>query len=92
MRRLQTESISENELETVKSYLLGEFLRDFDGPFALAGSFKAIDDFNLDYSFYDQYLQTLHELTAARLLELAQDYLNPDDFFTVVAGNQNTQK
>lgn len=92
MRRLQTELISENELETVKSYLLGEFLRDFDGPFALAGSFKAIDDFNLDYSFYDQYLQTLHELTAARLLELAQDYLNPDDFYTVVAGNQNTQK
>ena len=92
MRRLQTELISEDELETVKSYLLGEFLRDFDGPFALAGSFKAIDDFNLDYSFYDQYLQTLHELTAARLLELAQEYLNPDDFYTVVAGNQNTQK
>lgn len=92
MRHLQTEPISENELETVKSYLLGEFLRDFDGPFALAGSFKAIDDFNLDYSFYDQYLQTLHELTAARLLELAQHYLNPDDFYTVVAGNQNTPK
>lgn len=92
MRRLQTELISEDELETVKSYLLGEFLRDFDGPFALAGSFKAIDDFNLDYSFYDQYLQILHELTAARLLELAQEYLNPDDFYTVVAGTQSTQK
>ncbi|MBC8005614.1 MAG: insulinase family protein, partial [Verrucomicrobia bacterium] len=42
MNRLQTELVPEDELETVKSYLLGEFLRDFDGPFALAGSFKAI--------------------------------------------------
>jgi predicted Zn-dependent peptidase len=87
MRRLQTEPVSENELETVKSYLLGEFLRDFDGPFALAGSFKAINDFGLDYSFYDNYLHVLRNLTSGELMRLAQHYLNPDDFYTVVAGN-----
>ena len=87
MKRLQTEPVSENEMETVKSYLLGEFLRDFDGPFALAGSFKAINDFDLDYSFYDQYLKVLRNITSAELLHLAQQYLNPEDFYTVVAGN-----
>ena len=88
MRRLQTELISENELETVKSYLLGEFLRDFDGPFALAGSFKAINDFNLDYSFYDNYLHVLRTVTSEELKRLALKYLNPDDFYTVVAGSK----
>ena len=88
MRRLQTELISENELETVKSYLLGEFLRDFDGPFALAGSFKAINDFGLDYSFYDQYLHVLRTITSEDLLRLAVQYLNPEDFYTVVAGTK----
>jgi len=86
MKRLQTEPISENELETVKSYLLGEFLRDFDGPFALASSFKAINDFGLDYTFYDQYLHILRTITSAELMRLAQQYLNPGDFYTVVAG------
>lgn len=86
MRRLQTELISENELETVKSYLLGEFLRDFDGPFALSGSFKAINDFGLDYSFYDDYLKVLRNISAEELRQLAVKYLNPDDFYTVVAG------
>lgn len=86
MRRLQTELISENELETVKSYLLGEFLRDFDGPFALSGSFKAINDFGLDYSFYDDYLNALRNISAEELRQLAVKYLNPDDFYTVVAG------
>jgi len=79
--------VSENEMETVKSYLLGEFLRDFDGPFALAGSFKAINDFDLDYSFYDQYLKVLRNITSAELMQLAQQYLNPEDFYTVVAGS-----
>lgn len=88
MRRLQTELISLNELETVRSYLLGEFLRDFDGPFALAGSFKAINDFDLDYSFYDNYLQILRNVTSEELMKLAQKYLNPDDYYTVVAGSK----
>jgi predicted Zn-dependent peptidase len=86
MRRLQTELISENELETVKSYLLGEFLRDFDGPFALSGSFKAINDFGLDYSFYDKYLDELRTISPENIMQLSQQYLNSDDFYTVVAG------
>jgi predicted Zn-dependent peptidase len=86
MRRLQTELVSGNELETVKSYLLGEFLRDFDGPFALAGSFKAINDFGLDYTFYDEALKVLRSITPTELKALAQQYLNPEDFYTVVAG------
>jgi zinc protease len=89
LKKLQTELVSENELETVKSYLLGEFLRDFDGPFALAGSFKAINDFDLDYSFYDRYLTVLRNLTSEELMRLAQRYLDPDDFYTVVAGSTN---
>jgi len=89
MKRLQSQLISENELETVKSYLLGEFLRDFDGPFALAGSFKAINDFGLDYSFYDHYLTVLRSLTSQELLRLAQQYLDPEACYTVVAGHKN---
>jgi len=88
MKRLQTEPVSENELETVKSYLLGEFLRDFDGPFALAGSFKAINDFDLDYTFYDDALRVLRNITSEELMRLAQQYLNPEDFYTVVAGSK----
>jgi zinc protease len=87
MRRLQTELVSDNELETVKSYLLGEFLRDFDGPFALAGSFKAINDFDLNYTFYDEALKVLRNITSAEIMALAQQYLNPEDFYTVVAGS-----
>jgi predicted Zn-dependent peptidase len=71
-----------------KSFLMGEFLRDFDGPFALAGSFKAINDSNLDYSFYERYLSVLKNLTSGELMRLARQYLNTEDFYTVVAGSK----
>jgi len=89
MKKLQNELVPADELETVKSYLLGEFLRDFDGPFSLAGSFKAINDFDLDYSYYDQYLTVLRGITSEEIMRLAQQYLEPDDFHTVVAGSMN---
>ena len=88
MDRLQTELVSEDELETVKSYLLGEFLRDFDGPFALAGSFKAINDYDLDYTFYNDYMRVLRSVTPTEILRLAKQYLNMDDFYIVVAGSK----
>ncbi|MBC8005027.1 MAG: insulinase family protein, partial [Verrucomicrobia bacterium] len=88
MNRLQTELVPEDELETVKSYLLGEFLRDFDGPFALAGSFKAINDYGLDYTFYDDYLKVLRSVTSEEILRLAQQYLSMEDFYIVVAGTK----
>lgn len=86
LKRLQDEPVSDEELETVKSYLMGEFLRDFDGPFALASSFKAINDFGLDYDFYDRYLNTLNQITAAQLQQLAIKYLSPEDMYTVIVG------
>lgn len=86
INRLKHELVSDEELETVKSYLMGEFLRDFDGPFALASSFKAINDFGLDYNFYDCYLSVLNQITATELQQLAAKYLSTEDMYTVIVG------
>ena len=89
---LRNELVSVEELNTVKSYLLGEFLRDFDGPFALANSFKAINDFDLDYDFYDRYLLVLNEITPSEIRQLAQKYLSFEEMYTVVVGENENMK
>jgi predicted Zn-dependent peptidase len=88
IKRLQNELIDEIELNTVKNYLMGEFLRDFDGPFAMAASFKAIHDYGLDYSYYDQYLQVVSTIKPTEIQKLAKKHLNPEDFYTIVAGKK----
>jgi predicted Zn-dependent peptidase len=86
MVRLQDEPVPDGELEPVRAYLLGEFLRSFDGIFALSGSFRTLLEVGLDYSHYLNYLDTLKTITSAELQSLAQKYYSPGDMFEVVAG------
>ncbi len=59
INRLQQELVSEEELQLVKNYLLGTFLRSVDGPFALAERFKGIMEYGLDYDYFDKYIATI---------------------------------
>jgi predicted Zn-dependent peptidase len=86
LRKLREELIPEAELSRVCQYLLGEFVRDFDGPFAQAQSFRAVNDFGLGYEFYEQYYQLLKAIKPEDLQLLAQKYFDEDDFYTVIAG------
>jgi len=87
MKCLRDEPVPPAELDMVKSFLLGEFLRDFDGPFALSSGFKAINDFGLDYDFYDHYLEILNNITAEEIQRLANKYLLSEEMYTVTAGS-----
>lgn len=86
IKRLREEPVSAGELETVRNYILGQFLRSVDGPFALAEKFKAIYEFGLDYSYYEKYFQSVKNVTPAQLMELANKYLQEKDLIECVAG------
>jgi predicted Zn-dependent peptidase len=88
LKRLRDEPVAEDELERVRQYLLGEFIRDFDGPFAQAQSFRSVVDYGLDHRFHEAYYETLNTIDAHKLQQLAQQYLNENDFYTVVTGGE----
>ncbi len=86
IRLLQTDLVSNNELETVRNYILGHFLRSVDGPFSLVEKFRSIWEYNLDYSFFDNYFQAVKSVTPSELRDLANKYLKQDDLLECVAG------
>src|SRR5258708_39385012 len=49
---IRKELIKEEELSLVKNYLMGNYLKSIDGPFALSDKFKGIMVYGLDYSYY----------------------------------------
>lgn len=89
IKRLREEKVTDEELETVKNYILGQFLRSVDGPFALAEKFKAIKEFGLDYSYYDHYFKSVQTVNATELRDLANKYLQEEDLIECVAGKMN---
>jgi len=86
MRRLQEEIVENEELELVKNYLHGTYLRALDGVFNQSERFRGILDSELGMQYFYNSLQAVQKMDANRLQQLAQQYLKPDEMLTVVVG------
>ncbi|OQX99609.1 MAG: hypothetical protein B6I24_02125 [Bacteroidetes bacterium 4572_128] len=86
MKKLRNELISEEELELVRNYYLGEMLRSFDGAFANASVFKNLLEYNLDYSYFENFIKKLQTIRPKELNILANKYLLEDNFIEIVVG------
>jgi hypothetical protein len=89
VKLIRTVNIGEDELRTAKNYLLGSFLRSIDGPFSLADRFKILKDYNLNYSYFYEYIEIIKKSTADNLIILANKYLNEETFTKVIVGAKN---
>jgi predicted Zn-dependent peptidase len=89
MDRLRNEQVGEDELELVKNYINGTFLRNFDGPFALAERFRSVKDFGLGFDYYLQSLEEIMNITGDELLETANKYFDTDQMIKLVVGKMN---
>lgn len=88
LNRIQTEKISESELQLVRNYMLGTFLRSIDGPFALADRFKGIHFSGLGYDYYDRYVETIRTISSEKLMELANKYWKKEEMIELVVGKK----
>ncbi len=88
MDRLRNELIPDDELQLVKNYLLGTFLRSVDGPFAMADRFKGILEYDLSYDYFDKYIATIKAITASQLRDLASTYFDKDSMIELIVGKK----
>ena len=66
--------------------MLGEMLRMFDGPFALAESFRSAWEFDLDNSYYYRLAEKIKTIDPDEIIELARTYYNIDDLYEITVG------
>lgn len=85
--RMCNELVSEQELNKAKNYLLGSFVRSFDGPFAQADRFKILHDFDLPYSYYNDFIRNILSVSVGDVKLLSNKYLNKNDMLTTVVGS-----
>lgn len=85
--KLCNKHVSKKELEYTRSYMFGELLRAFDGPFAWSESIKTLVEHDIDMDFYHKITETIANISPADIYELAQKYLSADNMYEVLAGN-----
>ena len=84
MLRLQNEPIGSEELHMVRNYMTGEICRNYEGAFALADAYIFTHQLGLPAEHLEQTTEAIRNTDAARLQQLAQQYLRPENLHCVV--------
>lgn len=84
--RLTQEQVSKEELSLVRNYMLGNWLRMFDGPLAIANSYRVLIDNELEEDYFERGLKEMQNMKPEQLSELANRYFKKDSFIEIVAG------
>ena len=82
INRLQQQPISEEELERVRNYMMGDFIRSIDGVFDLSERYRQMVATHVGEQLTTNLLDAIATVTPEQLQTLAQTYLC--DLVTVV--------
>jgi predicted Zn-dependent peptidase len=85
---LKTEPVPAEELQMVKNYMLGSFLKSIDGAFNLADRWKGILFYNLGYDYYERYIQTVKTISSEEVMQLARKHFQRESFLELVVGKK----
>jgi predicted Zn-dependent peptidase len=88
IRLLQNVRIKEDEMAVVRNYMSGEMVRMFDGPFALAESFRSAWEFGLDNSYYYSLAEKIKTIDTDEIIELARTYYNIEELYEITVGSE----
>ena len=86
IKLLQSVPVKKEEMAVVRNYMSGEMVRMFDGPFALAESFKSVWEFGLDNSYYYRLADKIKTIDPDEITELARTYYNIDELYEITVG------
>ncbi|MES2882671.1 MAG: pitrilysin family protein, partial [Bacteroidota bacterium] len=84
MEELRNEVVDEEELLLVRNYMMGSILGDLDGPFHIINRWKTIILNGLPDDFFYQQINTIKTVSAKELQQLANQYLQPHNFYELV--------
>ncbi|MBU6342855.1 MAG: insulinase family protein [Bacteroidetes bacterium] len=86
LRRLRETPVAEEELHMVRNYLLGMMLNGLDGPLNTADVIKGLVLENQNKQDFQYMVETIRNISAPQIQELAQRYLQEKDLWVVTAG------
>lgn len=83
---LHKELVGEDELNLVKNYMTGELLRALDGPFSISEMVNLNLLFDIEDDHYQRKLDTIRNITAKEIQQLAIKYIKKEELFEIIVG------
>lgn len=86
LKKAREQGFSEEEAESARNYLLGQFPQTLETNSSKAGAYLRIVFYGLGFDYYDKYLNEINSIKAPDLKEAAVKLLPEKDFVLVVVG------
>ncbi len=86
VRRFVTEPVSEDELRDSQMNFIGRLPLSLESNAGVAGGLLNIERFNLGLNYFREYPSLISAITAEKVLQTAQAYLDPGRFLIVSCG------
>jgi predicted Zn-dependent peptidase len=86
LEKLQQDLVSDQELNLVRNYMLGTFLRNLDGPFALSESYKSLIEYGLDSDYFKSFVEIIKSVGPEEIRNLARNYFQKDTLYELKVG------
>lgn len=84
MKRLRENPVSDDELKLLRNYITGSLMNLVDGPLKAVNMLRSLVLQHQDVSFFKQYQDQIQDINSDHIKALANNYLLPENFFTIV--------
>jgi predicted Zn-dependent peptidase len=88
IRTLQNEHVPQDELDTVKNFMAGEFVGSLNTPFEIADRYKVVLLDGMPIDFLTTYIERLRAVNADDIRAIAKQYLEESSLQEVVVGGK----
>jgi len=86
IRRIVEEPVTEDEVESAKAYLTGNFVFDFQTSAQIAAFLIEAEVYGLGFDYLEKYPKLIRAVSAENISEVARKYIDPHCLTTVVVG------
>lgn len=87
MTKIASEPVEREELETVKSYMLGHQALRMETPEQMAAMVRALALYNLPRDYFSRTIAETQHLTREDILRVGNRYMQPESMTVVLAGD-----
>ena len=87
MKRMRKGEVTQEELDAIKKYKIGQFARALEDPLTVAKFSINVARYNLPKDYYKNYLKNIDAVTLDDIKSAAKKYVNPEKAYVMVVGN-----
>lgn len=92
IEKLRAQEMDNEELSTLKNCMLSDLVKILDTPLSMAGLVTSHLFYSTGTDYFNKQREIIENITAKDIKEIAFKYLNIDNFYIVVAGNEKLMK